>query len=53
VRECVKSLCVCLCVCVCERETVSERRREKLRDGDMQEGGVSLKEDRGVQLDLM
>ena len=40
---------MCVCMCVCARE----RLGKKLRDGDMQEGGVSLKEDRGVQLDLM
>lgn len=47
-RVCVKSMCICeVRVCVCETE------REKLSDGDSQEGGVSLNEDRGVQLDLM
>lgn len=42
-RVCEASVCVC----------VWERQPEKLRNGNMQEGGASLKEDRGVHLDLM
>lgn len=34
------------CVFVCEIE------REEPRDGDVEEGGVSLREDRGVRLDV-